>query len=273
MRPGMTKHPRIVSVASTALALTALACDGDLRGDADFRVAVDEVVATGQGESLQNDIIEITTSFTLGEAARTVAEQVGDFVRSQLSCATVTSPDAQTLSIAFGTVAGDCEYDGRTLSGTVTVGYVVDGESVLVTHEYAALSDGRATLDGDATVTWTASSRHVVTDFDITTARGDFGSTSDRTITRLGEIGDGVVVDGEREWSGPRGELQLEIEGVEMRGVDPVPQDGSYALTRPDGDVVMMTFARIDADTIEVVVSGGRRDRVFRVSSDGEVDG
>jgi hypothetical protein len=271
MHRGMTTHPRILVVAPTLFAAFALGCDGEGFGGSDFRVAVDEVVATGQGESLQNDVIEITTSFTLGDGARAVAEQVRDFVGSQLPCATVTSPDAQTLSIAFGTVDGDCDYNGRTLSGTVTVGYVVDGDSVTVTHDYAALSDGRATLDGEATVTWTEASRHVVTDFDISNTRGEFELSSDRTIKRLGGIGDGIVIDGEREWSGPRGEFQLEIEGVQMRGVDPVPQDGSYALTRPDGDVVTMTFERVDADTIEVVVSGGWRDRVFRVTATGEV--
>jgi hypothetical protein len=250
MHRGMTTHPRILVVAPTLFAAFALGCDGEGFGGSDFRVAVDEVVATGQGESLQNDVIEITTSFTLGDGARAVAEQVRDFVGSQLPCATVTSPDAQTLSIAFGTV---------------------DGDSVTVTHDYAALSDGRATLDGEATVTWTEASRHVVTDFDISNTRGEFELSSDRTIKRLGGIGDGIVIDGEREWSGPRGEFQLEIEGVQMRGVDPVPQDGSYALTRPDGDVVTMTFERVDADTIEVVVSGGWRDRVFRVTATGEV--
>lgn len=268
----MTKRAQLRLLAPTFVAVSGIACDGDLFGGSDFRMAVDEVVATGQGESLQNDVIEITTSFTLGDGARAVAEQVGDFVRSQLPCATVSSPDTQTLSIAFGTVEGNCSYNGRALSGTVTVGYVVEGDEVIVSHEYAGLTDGRATLDGEATVTWSAASRHVVTDFDIGTERGDFTASSDRTQQRIGGVGEGIVVDGVRDWSGPRGDFHLDIEGVQMRGVDPVPQDGSYALTRPDGDVISMTFERIDDDTIEIVVSGGRRDRTFRVTSAGEVD-
>ena len=33
-----------------------------------------------------------------------------------------------------------------------------------------------------------------------------------------------------------------------------------------------MSFNRIDDDTIEINVSGGRRDRTFRVSAAGDVD-
>lgn len=269
----MTKRASSLLALPVVLATSGLGCDGEFFSGSDFRMAVDDVVATGQGESLQNDVIEITTSFTLGDGARAVAEQVGDFVRSQLPCATVSSPDDKTLSIAFGTVAGNCTYNGRTLSGTVVVGYVVEGEQVIVTHEYTGLTDGRATLDGEATVTWSVGERHVVTDFDISTERGDFEASSDRTQKRLGEIGEGIVVDGSRDWSGPRGDFHLDIDGVQMRGIDPVPQAGSYALERPNGDVMTMTFERIDDDTIEIVVDGGRRDRTFRVTSAGDVDG
>jgi hypothetical protein len=152
------------------------------------------------------------------------------------------------------------------------VSYEIVGDDVVVTHDYAGLTDGRATLDGQAVVTWSERSRHVVTDFEFTTSRGDFTSDSDRTQTLIGEIGDGIRVDGERNWHGPRGDWKLDIQEVEMRAVDPVPQDGAYVLLTNNGKEITMTFERVDEDTIEVVVSGGLRDHVFHVTSAGDVD-
>lgn len=40
----------------------------------------------------------------------------------------------------------------------------------------------------------------------------------------------------------------------------------------PKDKQIVMSFERLDADTIEVRLSGGRRDRIFHVSSTGAVD-
>ena len=150
--------------------------------------------------------------------------------------------------------------------------FEASADEVVITHAYDNLANGYATLDGTATVTWAEASRRVVTDLDISTARGEFQASSDRTQRRIGEIGDGIIVAGIRDWSGSRGDWHLDIEDVEMRGVDPVPQAGSYVLTQPDDNEITMSFNRIDDDTIEINVSGGRRDRTFRVSAAGDVD-
>ena len=65
----------------------------------------------------------------------------------------------------------------------------------------------------------------------------------------------------------------LDIEAVEMRGQDPVPQAGAYSLTTPDAKTAAITFARVDEDTIECVLTAGSKSWTFQVSSTGEVDG
>lgn len=271
MQVGMT-HPSLRSVSVLLACALVPACEIETVGATELRMAVDDVVATGQANSLEDGIVEITTSFTIGDGLLQVAQTVRSFVESQIPCSTVSSPDEHTLVIDFGTLDDACTFDGRTYAGVVTVAFEPGADSVVIHHEYDGVTDGRATLDGTAEVTWTEGSRHIVTSFDFTGPRGSFSATSDRTQTRIGAIGEGITVEGERDWHGPNGDLHLDIEDVEIRAVDPVPQDGSYALTLPSGKQLTMTFERIDADTIEVRVEGGRRDRIFRVSSSGDVD-
>ena len=81
------------------------------------------------------------------------------------------------------------------------------------------------------------------------------------------------MVDGTRDWSTEAGDWLLDIESVEMRGQDPVPQDGSYVLTTPEGDELVMVFERLDEDSIQVTVSGIRGgDRVWVVNSTGQIE-
>ena len=62
-------------------------------------------------------------------------------------------------------------------------------------------------------------------------------------------------------------EWDLAIDGVQMRGQDPVPQAGTYTLTFPDGRELVLTFERIDEDTIRVTLTGTRVPHTIDVSS------
>ncbi len=53
--------------------------------------------------------------------------------------------------------------------------------------------------------------------------------------------------------------------------LDPVPAAGRYTLTNPDLKPLVLSFNRLDADTIQVTVRGARKDFVFNVSRAGEV--
>jgi len=58
---------------------------------------------------------------------------------------------------------------------------------------------------------------------------------------------------------------------VQMRAIDPVPQAGAYSLATPEGHDLGLSFMRLDDETIQVTMTGGRRDRVFEVTSAGAV--
>lgn len=82
-----------------ALALTApVACFENV-SNVELREALDEVVLAGQGQSVENEILEITTDFTLGEAAETI----------------VDTPKGHTIGLGFARV--DDDTIAVTLSG------------------------------------------------------------------------------------------------------------------------------------------------------------
>jgi len=261
----------VPAVALTAVAALSSGCFEERATNAEFRQAMDEVVVTGEVASLQDGLVEITTSFTLADGAEAVAEEVRAFVESQIPCTEVTVPQARTLSIDFGELGDNCTYRGRTYAGVVTVSYEIQGDSVVVTHQYDGVTNGEATMDGSAVVTWTEDSRNVQTDFDFTISRGMIAVNSDRTQTLVGGLGDGIQVDGTRNWTGPSGGWDLDINSVQMRGADPVPQSGSYVLTNPNDKEFTLSFERLDEDTITVTIAGPRREFQFNVTSSGDV--
>jgi hypothetical protein len=256
---------------SSSVCLGGLACDGERFSNAEFRAAIDEVVLTGDAVALQDGVVEITTSFTLAQGVEAVVQEVAAFLESQAPCSTVDSPSPGTLVIDFGELEDQCTYRGNTYAGVVTVSFEVGEGQVVVTHDYAQLTNGRVTLDGSAVVTWADASRHVVTEFSVDGNERHVDIDSDRTQTLVGGLGDGIRVDGERNWHGSGGSWHLDIDGVEMRGRDPVPQAGTYTLTTPEDKDMSLSFDRIDEDTIAVTIAGGRRERTFHVTSTAEV--
>lgn len=238
----------------------------------EFRVALDEVVQSGEAAGLEDGIVEITTSFTLASGVQGVVDEVRAFTESQAPCAQVDSPEEGTLRIDFGGLGDKCVYRGRTYAGVVTVSYEVGDSEVVVSHSYDQLTNGRVTLDGDAIVTWTDRSRNVVTDFAYSGPNGSVDVQSDRTQRLLGGLGDGIVVVGSRRWDTDRGTWTLTIDDVEMRGVDPVPQAGQYTLTNPAEKEMVLSFERVDDDTISVTIEGPRRSRTFNVTSLGSIE-
>jgi hypothetical protein len=255
----------------SSVCLGSLACDSERFTAEEFRAAVDEVVLTGDAVAVQDGIVEITTSFTLAQGLDAVVQEVVVFLESQAPCSTVDTSSPGTLVIDFGALEDQCTYRGNTYAGVVTVSFEVEPGKVVVTHDYAQLTNGRVTLDGGAVVTWADASRHVVTDFSVSGSDRSVEIDSDRTQTLVGALGDGIRVNGERNWHGSRGSWHLDIDGVEMRGRDPVPQDGTYTLTNPDGKEMSLAFDRVDDDTIAVMIAGGRRERTFHVTSAAEV--
>lgn len=268
---------RLWLVASAPIALLMTGCpEGELSyGEA--KEAVQEAALASEAGQLAEGSVEIATHFTLGAAAEEAAGEVAEFIRSQLPCAEVTLQD-KTLTVVYGAKEGTCLWNGRTMSGTHIITFNRTDAAIEVSHEWQDVSNGRIEVDGTADVTWDLEdkSRHVVHELTWTRLRDGKTATGtgDRTQSPLdGAWTHGIAVDGTRGWETERGTWDLEIDQVEWRWIDPVPQAGKYVLQTPKDKTLTLSFARIDDDTIEVTVEGTRRDHKFRVTSLGEVEG
>lgn len=234
--------------------------------------AVDESSLASQVADLTSASVEISTNFTIGGAVKKAAEELRAFIATQLPCADVQLTDA-TLHVTYGAKPGNCTYRGKTFSGEseVTVRRNDEGD-VEVDHAWIGFSNGTLKVDGTAKVTWSkarASRRveHALTWTRLADGRTGTG-TGDRTQEPLGEgIGVGFREDGSYTWTGPKGRWDLDVTGAEMRWVDPVPQAGRYTLTAPSDKSLVISYARVDADTIKVTVSSGGRSFSFDVNA------
>jgi len=238
--------------------------------------SLEEASASTQAEGLTSATVDISTNFTIGEAAEQAATELKTFITSQLPCADVMLSGA-TLTVNYGVNAGNCTYHGHTFTGTSAITVTKDDmNDVIVDHTWTNLSNGVVELNGTAHVTWnfTDKTRHISHDLTWThLASGRTGEgTGDRTEQPLASgIAVGFQVDGSRTWTGQKGTWDLGIDGVQMQWTDPVPQAGTYSLSTPYKKTVTMSFARVDADTIKVTVAGPEHEFSFNVSKAGSV--
>jgi hypothetical protein len=240
--------------------------------------ALDEVKVDSQAQALTSDSVELSTNFSIGQALDKAAGELQGFVKSQLPCAKSTleldeTQGSATLTIEYGAGDESCTYRGHTWSGRHIVSLAKnDDDLVQVDHIWEGLSNGKFSVDGTATVEWDRENRtrHVV--HDATWTRLSDGRTGEGSGDRVqralaGGLVEGFAVDGERQWSGKKGDWSLQIKDVEMRWVDPVPQAGSYTLDTPFGKQVEASFERVAENTIKVTVSGPKRSFDFDVST------
>jgi len=259
-----------------SLALTACPKKEEALTLAEARSALEEAGASSSAENLTAASVDISTSFTLGAAVEQAADEIRTFIQSQLPCAEI-SLEGRTLTVEYGVNPGNCTYRGHQFSGSHSITVTRnDGGQVIVDHEWTDFSNGVVELDGTAHVAWDfdAESRrveHLTNWTHLASGRTGQGS-GDRTQTLLeGGLAEGIRVDGVRSWKGQRGQWDLGIDGVEWRWADPVPQAGTYTLSTPFDKTVSMSFSRVDADTIEVTVSGPKKSFSFTVSKLGVV--
>jgi hypothetical protein len=245
---------------------------------AEARQALEEAAISAQAASLMSSSVEISTSFTIGQAVENAAAELSDYITSQLPCAEITV-EGSTLEIAYGVHGGNCIYKGHSYTGShsITVSKNEEGE-VVVEHVWDELSNGKVSMSGDAIVTWNFAdvTRHVVHELTwtrLSDGRQGIGS-GDRLQRPLeGGLAEGFQVDGERSWQGEAGTWDLDIDGVQMRWIDPVPQAGTYTLKTPKNKTLSLTFSRVDEDTINVLVKGPKHEFDFNVSKIGIIEG
>jgi hypothetical protein len=248
---------------------------------AEFRQALDEVVESGQVQQLENGVIEITTDFTIGDGIEQVRQHIAD-VLAACGSTHVMAMDDVSIFIDFGEASEPCSFKGRNYSGQVELVITRADDSIEVAHTYIDLSNGIHTLNGSQRVAWSGNAlevgsvveRHVVSDLEWHGPRGHVEHQAERTMTFLDWL-EGptqrIRIDGEHQWHREGETWRLDVGEIELRLVDPVPQSGSYALTLPNGKHAELLFERIDEDTIQVTMTGGRRDHVFHVTRSGAV--
>lgn len=255
-------------------------CAQDYITVAEATEGLEEVVASTEAISLTYESIEISTSFTIGDAVEDAIVELQSFYESQVPC-TTTTLEGTTLTIDYGTLADNCVYNGNTYAGVHAVTLTRNAsEGVEVAHAWTDFTNGTITLNGTADVTWSgldsaaSLERHVV--HNITWDKGSRSVTAsgDRRQTlvepALGIAG-GIEINGTRSWTTDKGTWSLDIAGVQIRGQDPAPQAGSYILTTPADKEMTLSFTRFDADSIVVKISGMRHDRSWLVSSTGDI--
>ncbi len=232
--------------------------------------ALEETQISDEAASLTSSSVEIATTFTIGQAVRNAAAEVRDFIGSQLPCAEITLADA-TLTVEYGARPGNCTYKGHEFGGTHSITIEKnDMGDVVVGHVWTDMNNGIVSVTGEATVTWSFAneSRRVQHRLEWTRIRDGRTATGsgDRTQTLLeGGLLEGIQIDGSRSWEGSSGQWDLAIDGVQMRWVDPVPQDGTYTLSTPFDKTLSLGFDRVNEETIKVTISSGRRSFDFDV--------
>lgn len=267
-------------LAVGAVGALVLGCNQDALTYQEAADAVDEASMESQASSATSTPIEISTNFTIGSAVEQAASELRGFLVAELPCATITVSGA-TLTTQWGAAGGSCTYHGNTFSGTSSLTIKSnDATSIEVDHSWTNFSNGKVTVTGTAEVTWSAAdhSRHVVHELNWTRLSDQRSGTGsgDRTETLIDPtqgIDAGIRIDGNRHWSGQRGQWDLAITGVEVRLQDPVPQAGSYHLTTPANKGLTLSFNRQSADTIVVTVSGPKHDFSFAVRETGAISG
>lgn len=258
------------AAAILALAMLTAGCEAMTREE--VRIAVEESALEAQAINSTAGMIEISTNFTIGQGLEQAAASFRDFVRSQIPCAVITL-DKNTVSVRFGEKGQTCFWNGRLYTGlaAVTIASVAPGE-LKVTHTWDQLSDGSITVTGKAEVAWDVNNaeRRVSYDFDWThnnKTRESKGQVKQKLIDpKAGLLASGFEIQGNREWSGEAGSWKLDINNVQVRLQDPVPQKGEYKLTAPSGKSMSMSFNRVDGDTIEITIKSGAREFRFRIN-------
>jgi hypothetical protein len=257
------------SVSAVAIVSMLAGCQASLTRE-EAAEALDELEIASQSAALMGASVEVATDFTIGGAVEAAATQVRAFVETQLPCAEVTVAAGQ-LSIEYGARPGACTFRGQTFSGSHTIAIMrTAADAVEVRHTWDDFSNGTVSVDGDATVTWSAADPSRRVEHELTWTRLADGKqgvgSGDRTQRPLdGDLAVGFEEEGTRTWEGDVGTWTLDIEGVEMRWADPVPQAGSYTLTTPADKTLSVSFARKGPSTITVTLESGRRSFSFDV--------
>jgi hypothetical protein len=260
-----------IAYCAAALQLAAACTNAAERGGASVEsaeVAVQESALTAQLDGSIADAAERNSRFDIGQGLDNAAEQLELQLNQELPCAAVPWDDD---------AGSGCSWNGRALAGQHSVRVMRNADNeVGVHHEFTDFRDGKLSVSGSADVTWSRISKsrrvlHAVTFAVLSGASAGVTGQSTGDSTQLTLV-DGVRINGLREWQSSRGFYSLDMQAIEQRFSDSVPQLGAYELTLPTDDALTLAFGRIDTDNIRVTVQGAQRELSFVVRPDGSLE-
>lgn len=261
-------------VAALPLIAACASADDEPRASVqNAELALEQSALTAQIDALVADAADLNSRFDIGQGFEAAAQQLQDQLNVLLPCASVVR-QGSTLAIVYDALGVPCVYHGRGLAGWHTVRVMRNADNeVSVHHEFADFRDARVSLSGSADVTWSRTSgsrrvEHTLTYSVLEGASAGWHGESYGDSTQL-TLDDGVRMNGIRTWSSAHGGYQLEMQAIEQRFADSVPQLGAYDLTTPENDALTLAFGRIDTDNIRVIVQGAERDLSYVLRADG----
>ncbi len=240
------------------------------------REALEQAIASAKGQALSTEIIELGTNFVPGMSVEESLDYLAVWILAQVECAEV-SQDQEMIIVDLGTLDNMCDLGGYSYGGIVRLFIMrTTSTEAEVIHNWVGLTDGSTLLDGYANVLWRTSTdvRDVISTVSWT---GDDGvmETHDTLFQeeiepKLGLDG-GIWVKGSRVWTSGQQEWLLEASDLEMMGRDPVPRNGLYRVTSPEGKELRMEFAALDDNTVQVTIDDGASQWSARLSKGGEI--
>lgn len=252
-------------VGTGLLALATTACTPLTQEEAEE--ALEEARLHSQALTLIGNTVELSENFSIGQAVEDSIENLHDFYSSQLPCAELTLEEGWLL-VDFGAKGDSCQHLGMRFSGRQAVNISLNEENdVIVQHEWTDLENGEIKLNGTATVTWSGAddpSREVIHELAwerLSDGRSAEGSGEQVQRPLGGDLSRGFEVTGASSWRGESGLWELEIDQVQMRWIDPVPEAGQYHLQTPFEDKSLtLGFTRASTRKVVVKATSGYRE-------------
>lgn len=260
--------PRVALASLASLAL--IGCTPEPASTVEMRQTVVEMVDQGRAMAIEDAMVELVGAVDRDQDVATIADAIAASAAAALPCAAIARPSAVALQIDFGTADAPCVHAGVGYSGALRVVYTRPSPgTLLATLHFEPLVGDETRLDGESQLTWEDDgSQRLVTEIriDAVTQR-QVEIQSDRLLFRTGGA---LKVDGWRRWQTLMGRWEVDLAGLVFDAAAILPQAGLAAVETPFSHTIVLDFTRA-GDAALVRANGGRRDRIFEITPEGEV--
>lgn len=262
----MSARAALLSLSFAALG----GCTPEPASTVEMRQTVVEIVDQGRAMAIEDAMAALFGAVDQADELSAIADAVEETVTGALACAKLERLSKVELRLTFGASPEPCALAGIIYSGVLRVEYERPSvDALLTTLHYESLTGDETTLDGFSQLTWAADgSQRLVTEIRLDAPnQRQVEIQSDRILFRS----EGALkVDGWRRWQTLMGRWEADLAGMFFDAGEPLPRVGLAAVVTPYSHTVVLDFTRAGG-TAQVRVNGGRRDRLFEVSPEGDV--